>query len=367
MTLARYLLRVFLIRILVVTLIIAGIVALLMFIESLRRAGRADQGLDFALLLTLYEIPTTLAQVFPLVLMLAALTTFQSLSRSSELVIIRAAGVSAMRFLIVPMLAAMLIGIVAIFLFNPIVSATREAADQMRYDASQSAARNVLSVSKNKVWLRQGTDEGQTVIQANRVSVDGKVLFSVRLHEFDRANRLISRIEANSATLSDDAWILRGVRRWLIAETEEGSLGEAEQVVQLSIPTNLRTEQILDSFAPPSSVAFWALPGLIRDLEQAGFSAVRHKVFFQSELARPFLFAAMVLIGAGFSLRHARFGQTGVMVLLSVFAGFLLYFFKDLSESLGRTGDIPVLLAAWSPPAVAILLAVGLLLHLEDG
>ena len=75
----------------------------------------------------------------------------------------------------------------------------------------------------------------------------------------------------------------------------------------------------------------------------------------------------MVLIGAGFSLRHARFGQTGVMILLSIFAGFLLYFFKDLSESLGNSGDIPVLLAAWAPPIAAILLALGLLLHLEDG
>ena len=86
-----------------------------------------------------------------------------------------------------------------------------------------------------------------------------------------------------------------------------------------------------------------------------------------SELAKPTLFAAMVLIGAAFALRPHRFGQTGVMILLAVLAGFALYFLKDFAESLGARGQIPLLVAAWTPPVAAILLALGLLLHLEDG
>ncbi len=366
MTLANYLLRVFLMRVFVVMLILLFVVALLMFIESLRRAGRADQGLDFALRLTVLEVPAVMAQVFPLILMLGSLATFQALSRSSELVIIRAAGVSAIRFLVVPVIAAFFIGIIAVLVFNPIVAVTKEGASALREEASREG-RNVFSLSEDRLWLRQGTRDGQTVIQANRASVDGRVLFSVRMHQFDPDNRLTGRIEANSATLTPELWILRGVRRWDLAGTADGSLGEAEQIVQLSVPTNLSTSQILDSFAQPETVSFWALPGFIRQLERAGFSGRRHRLFFQSELARPALFAAMVLIGAGFSLRHARFGQTGVMILLSIFAGFLLYFFKDLSESLGNSGDIPIHLAAWAPPMVAIFLALGLLLHLEDG
>lgn len=366
MTLNLYLFRVFLTRVFVVMLILLFIVALLMFIESLRRAGRADAGMDFALRLTLFEVPPVMAQVFPLVLMLGALATFQALSRSSELVIIRAAGVSALRFLLVPVLSAAVIGVIAVLFFNPIVAFSKQTAAEMRGEASRAAS-NVLSLSENRLWLRQGTETGQTVIQAARATRDGRVLFSVRLHEFDNENLLVSRIEANSATLGDGEWALRGVRRWDLAATADGSLGEAERMVELRLPTNLDAERILESFAPPETVSFWALPGFIRQLERAGFSGRSHRLFFQTELARPLLFAAMVLIGAGFSLRHARFGQTGVMILLSILAGFVLYFFKDLSESLGNSGDIPVLLAAWAPPLAAILLAIGLLLHLEDG
>ncbi|MEM9428945.1 MAG: LPS export ABC transporter permease LptG [Pseudomonadota bacterium] len=364
MTLSRYLLRVFLGRVLIVAAILTGIVALIMFIESLRRAGRRDQGLDFALQLTLFEIPATLALVFPLILMLGALMTFQSLARGSELVVIRAAGVSALRVLVVPMIAAGVIGVLFILFFNPIVAITKEAASNMRAEASRAAS-NVLSVSEDTVWLRQGETVGQTVIQADRVSADGRILFGVRMHRFDADNRMTQRLEANSATLEGARWLLRNVRRWQVAA--DGSLGKAEALVQLTLPTDLLTEQILDSFSPPETISIWALPGFIDRLERAGFSAIRHRVYLQSQLAVPALFAAMVLIGAGFSLRHARFGQSGVMILFSIFAGFLLYFFKDLSESLGNTGEIPIWLAAWSPPAVAILLALGLLLHLEDG
>jgi len=75
----------------------------------------------------------------------------------------------------------------------------------------------------------------------------------------------------------------------------------------------------------------------------------------------------MVLIGAGFSMRHARFGQTGIMVLIAVFSAFLLYALKSVSEALGAAYEIPIELAAWGPPVAGILLTMGLLLHLEDG
>ena len=55
------------------------------------------------------------------------------------------------------------------------------------------------------------------------------------------------------------------------------------------------------------------------------------------------------------------------MMLFAVLAGFSLYFLKDFAESLGGSGAIPIMAAAWTPPLAAILLALGLLLHLEDG
>ena len=85
------------------------------------------------------------------------------------------------------------------------------------------------------------------------------------------------------------------------------------------------------------------------------------------ELALPMLMAAMVLVAAGFTMRHVRFGGTGKMVLYALLAGFGFFFLRNFAQALGDSGQIPVLLAAWSPPVAAVMLSLGLLLHLEDG
>jgi lipopolysaccharide export system permease protein len=66
-------------------------------------------------------------------------------------------------------------------------------------------------------------------------------------------------------------------------------------------------------------------------------------------------------------MRHTRFGRTGQMVMAALGMGFGIYFIRNFAQILGENGQIPVVLAAWSPPVAAILLSLGLLLHLEDG
>jgi lipopolysaccharide export system permease protein len=85
------------------------------------------------------------------------------------------------------------------------------------------------------------------------------------------------------------------------------------------------------------------------------------------QLALPLLMSAMVLIAAGFTMRHARFGGTGLLVLFSLLGGFTIFFLRNFAQVLGQNGQVPVMVAAWAPPLAAALFALGLLLHLEDG
>ena len=75
----------------------------------------------------------------------------------------------------------------------------------------------------------------------------------------------------------------------------------------------------------------------------------------------------MVLIAAGFTMRHARFGRTGVFVLLAILSGFFIFFLRNFAQVLGENGQIHIALAAWASPVAATLCAMGLVLHLEDG
>ena len=230
-----------------------------------------------------------------------------------------------------------------------------------------SGEASTLSVSAEGLWLRQGNKDGQTVIRADRANLDGTRLFDVTFMGFSSEGRPTFRIEAREAELTTGAWSIRDAKEWRF--DTEALIPEVDSFESpaLSLASNLTRNQILDSFGTPSAIPIWELPGFIARLEAAGFSARNHRTFFHMELALPLLLAAMVLVGAGFTMRHTRFGRTGVMVLAALGLGFTLYFIRNFAAILGENGQIPIILAAWGPPLAALLLPLGLLLHLEDG
>jgi len=366
MRLARYVLTRFLLNILKVQLAFLVLILVIDGVEQAQRLSPYDvQGTEVLFLVAL-RAPQYIMLIFPLVMMLASLSTFVGLARSSELVVMRAAGQSGIRLLTVPVLTTLLIGVLVTTMFNPIVAASIRRTDVLLANYN-IGGQSLVSLGSKEIWLRQGTEESQFVIQADRASFNGAILFKLNLFEFTPDGSLIRRVQAESARLGDGAWLMRNGTEWRFDfDTAEKSTVQTS-FDELTLATTLTSQEILEKFASPEAVSIYDLPALILRLKEAGFSDQRQRLFFQSELARPVMLVAMVLIGAGFSMRHARFGQTGLMVLIAVFSAFLLYSLQSIAESLAATFAIPVALAAWGPPTAGILLTMGLLLHLEDG
>jgi len=364
MTLSTYIARRFALSVLLVFGVFFG---LMMLIEMVELVGRfPDSGVSLAQLagLAALKVPESLYRILPLIVILASIALFLALARSSELVALRASGRSALRVLAAPVCVALALGTLAVMVFNPLVAATSRHYDELvaRYNDGQVS---VLSLSTEGLWLRQGSEGSQTVIRATQASEDGTVLTGVTFLEFDGSGRPLSRIEAGRAALSAGAWALTNLKRWdLAAENPEST---AETQAQGMIASDLTRDRIRDSFGDPSDVPVWDLPAFIASLDKAGFSSRQHRVWLQMEFALPVLLAGMVLLAAGFTMRHVRFGNTGVMVLGAVLAGLGIFFLRNFAQVLGFNGQIPVSIAAWSAPVASVLFALGLLLHLEDG
>jgi len=366
MRLGLYLARRFLISVAIVAAVFGGILLLIDMVEQIRRfAGNPDVGLGLAFQIAALNLPGGLYRILPLVVMLGAVAMFLALARSSELVVIRAAGRSAIRALVAPALTAFLLGLVTVALINPMVVATSRVADEVAASLTRDGSQSVLSVSQEGLWLRQGNPDGQTVIRAARANLDGTHLFKVTFLNFDAGGQPVSRMEASEAVLSPGAWTLNKVKTWQLDAPNPETAATHDETRML--PTDLTAGKIRESFSAPDAVAIWDLPGFISGLERAGFSAQKHRVWLQRELALPLTLAVMVLLAAGFTMRHVRFGRSGTMVLMAVLAGFAMFFLRNFAQVLGENGQIPVAMAAWAPPAVALMASLGLLLHLEDG
>jgi lipopolysaccharide export system permease protein len=365
MTLSLYIARRFLTMFLLVFGGFFAVMYLIDMVEEVRRFADADIGLGQTAELALLNVPATLYRILPLIVILSAIGLFLALARSSELVVIRAAGRSALRMLLSPLLAAFVLGAFAVAVLNPVVAGTAKRYEDLanRY---RLGADNVFSVSSEGIWLRQGGATGQTVIHAHHTDGEGTTFYNVSFITFAPAGGPLSRVDAREASLKRGSWAITDAKEWRF-DTGANPERTATRHDSLSLASDLTPDQIRDSFGTPSTIPIWQLPAFIDGLERAGFSARRHLVWFQMELALPLLMAAMVLVAAGFTMRHARSGRTGTMVLLAVVAGFAIFLLRNFAQVLGESGQIPVAAAAWSPPLAALLLALSLILHLEDG
>ncbi|MEH6647751.1 LPS export ABC transporter permease LptG [Sulfitobacter sp.] len=365
MILHLYFARRFAMSFLFITLILFILVALIGLLEESRRSFAENVSFGDLVTLTLLDTPQKINLILPLNMVLATVVLFLSMARSSEMVVTRASGRSALSTLKSPLVVAFLIGLMVVGLFNPIVAATSKQYELLS-DRYRNGSASALSISDEGLWLRQGSDQGQTVIRAWRSNNDGSVLYDVTFVSYAPEGGPIRRIEAQSAALGPDGWELRNAKSWPL-ETGVNAEGNAETFETLDLPSTLTLDSIRDSFGKAGAISIYDLPAFIRQLEYSGFSPRRHKVWLQSELARPLFLIAMVLVASAFTMRHTRSGGTGIAVLSAVLLGFGLYFIRSFAQILGENGQIPVLLAAWAPPVAAIMLAMGLLLHREDG
>lgn len=368
--LSLYIGRQFVISVLGVLLIMLMIIGLIELMELIRRASEAPRAVPFLVIIemALLKLPTTAEKIYPFSFLIGGMVTLSRLTRTNELIVARAAGVSVWQFLLPGVFTALLMGAVFVGLMNPIAAATIARFERVegKYITGQAS---ILSISPSGLWLRQVGEQGimfknepatEYILHAQRMDQGTLTLQHVIIFLYRDEKTFLGRIDADSATLAPGKWDIRNAML-----SQQGALPET--IADYTMPTQLTLSQIQDSFSAPETFSFWALPGFIQVLEKAGFSALRHKLHFYSLMAMPALFAGMLLLAAVFTLRQPRRGRTGVLVVAGVITGFIFYFLTNLIYAMGGAGSLPVFLAAWAPSLIVLMIASAALLHLEDG
>jgi lipopolysaccharide export system permease protein len=260
------------------------------------------------------------------------------------------------------------LGLFSALVLNPFAARLTQSFEFERARLLQ-IGQETLAVADTGIWLRQGDDTSQFVIHARKVEDAGRTLLDVKLIEEQRLYvgrkptsdfAFVRRIDAERATLNDGFWQFEN-----LVENLPNQLPERKK--NLAIPTTLDAVTLLDKFASPNTIGFWALPGFIHETRNAGLDASRYTMRWYALTATPILFIAMSLIGALACLRLQRLGGTSRLLATGVLAAVGLYFFTQFSASLGATGAAPPPIAAWSPPLFVLFAALAFIAYREDG
>ena len=282
----RYIFRENLMSLLLTLGVIVLAILLVDVVEQMRTIGSRTQISVFtAFSLTLMKTPGLILETLPFATLIGSIMTFSQLSRRSEIPAVRAAGVSAWRFLGPAMALAFILGVLMLTVLDPL--ATRLNADFENARARLLNPNAAASLdSGGDVWLSQGNltagsstasggsvaeenPNGQAIINARGVIGRAEALEDVTFFYFAPGPRgtndreFTHRIDAKRAELKSGFWQLHGV-----VENRVG--GEVRRRDSLALPTNLRDDTLLQRFASAKTIPFWELPGFIRDGRNAG-------------------------------------------------------------------------------------------------
>jgi lipopolysaccharide export system permease protein len=359
-TLALYFARRFTFMVLAIFFFFLLLIGSITYLEYLNRAIQA-QNFDATqvLLLTVYRVPSICEDVLPFTTLFGSIAAFVVANRRLEIVIARAAGISAWQFLLPACIVGLFIGVVSTTIYNPISAVLRTWADEVQAHLL-STGPSPADDSSGPVWLRQAAEGRESIIGAVHSYEHGMALAGVTAFVFEENGQFRERVDSQDAHFAESEWQLEKA-------TITAPNRVPKQVKVYHLPTELSPGQVRQAFDNIDAISFWELPKLIEASNRARVSATRYELRYDRLLSRPIVLLSMVLLAAIVSLRFSRSRDVGNMILAGVGAGFMLYVVSKIANDLGDGGVVPPTLAAWLPAIVTLLVGSTVLLHLEDG
>jgi lipopolysaccharide export system permease protein len=354
--LAWYLARSFFTRSLAV---LAGLVVVLMMLDLLGESGDilAAPGNGEAELWRYagLRIPQLIQRFLPFALLLGTLITLATMNQHSEVIAMKAAGVSAHQ-IIAPLIVTSLFIAAANFVFNERIVTRATAALNAWEDVDYGNVPPETGTQTN-VWIRQGDD----LVFVRQVAGTGRDTRLQGITVYDRSGGTLQGVlTADSGRYVRPGWELTGTRRF---DVESGAVTERPRLV---IGEDVAPIKFTLASVDPTEQDFWMLRRSIDELERAGRSIRAAESSWWHKISGPLSSILMPLLAAIAAFGLARSGQLFMRAVLGMGLGFSYFVADNFALALGNFGAYPPFLAAWGPFFLFLLIGETVLIRTEE-
>ncbi|HGM5582165.1 TPA: LPS export ABC transporter permease LptG [Pseudomonas putida] len=344
----RYIGQSVLLAILAVLGIILGLASLFAFIDEMGDLSDTYTLLD-ASSFVLLTAPRRLYDMLPMAALIGCLIGLGSLASSSELTIMRAAGVSIGRIVwavMKPMLVLMLVGLLIGEYVAPVTENKAQAERSLAQGGGEAQS------SKRGMWHRQGEE----FVHINSVQPKG-LLLGVTRYRFDDQRKIVSSSFARRALYKDERWVLHDVSTTFFRGDHTEVVQAPEEIWEVSVTPELLNTVVL----PPESLSITGLWQYIHYLADQGLNNARYWLAFWTKILQPAVTAALVLMAISFIFGPLRSVTLGQRVFTGVLVGFVFRIAQDLLGPSSQVFGFPPLLAVVIPAGICALAGVWLL------
>ena len=356
-TLTTYLAKMFVTRI---AAVLVMLVLVLMMMDLLSESGKilAATGNGQAELLTYagLRVPQLVARFLPYSVLLATLITLVGLNQNSEVIAMKAAGLSAHQVLAPLVLTAAVISLIS-FGFNERV-VTRSSATLKAWQASEYGPVPPDSGVRANVYVTDGPD----ILAASSAVGEGAamVLRGVTYYVRSADGMIVERITAPTARFANPGWRLDDLKRFEV----QGANSTAQP--SGLVGEGITPQQIELSRVDPDTKSFWTLTESISRYEDAGRNSDELRTTWWHKLSGPLSAMLMPILGSIAAFGLARSGQLFVRALIGMALGFAYFVVDNAALAMGGFGGYPPFLAAFAPFFLFLLIGETMLIRTEE-
>lgn len=357
-TLTVYLAKLFTVRIAAMLFVL---VLVLLMLDLLSKSGEilAVPGNGQGELLTYAGlcVPQLISRFLPYSVLLATLITLVTLNQNSEVIAMKAAGLSAHQVLAPLLLTAGIVS-VATFVFNEQV-VTKSTQTLKAWEAVEYGPIPTESGVKTNVYLT----DGDNILTAAYVAGSGEAI-AMRKVTWYRRNpdgMIVEQIDADRARYAGPGWRLEGgLTRFNVQNAV------TDDPASVVVGEGLLPEQIDLAKIDPDGEPFWTLGSSIAEFERAGRRTSELRAKWWHKISGPLSAFLMPLLGAVAAFGLARSGQLFVRAVIGMALGFAYFVVDNAALAMGSFGGYPPFLAAWSPFLLFLLIGETVLIRTEE-
>lgn len=356
----RYFCRLFSLWFLAVSAVVMFIIVLVDLTEYSRRSISTSK-IQFNEIfeLVLLKIPYHYQMILPFIVLISAIIAMSRLNRTNETIVARSFGISIWQ------MASGMLGVIILLsgfyltVLNPlsaVLNQRHEKLEQKLFSGKDIS----FTLFEDGVWLRENYKDRQSIITISRINPQQNSFEKIQFQNFSPDFTFQSRIDAKEAIIKNGYWCLKDV---VIYNAKKAR----ETFATLELKTDLSYNKILNSDMDPKYLSFWRLPDYISLLDKSGLSSLPYRMYWHSLISKIGFMMSLVFLSAAFTQRPIRQGYTTLLIFLALATGLVLHFFSDIVYALGQIDKLPIIVAAWSPTVIVMLLSTTLILHLEEG
>ncbi len=350
----RYLGYIILQYTIITMLALVGLFTFVNFLDQTAHLGHGNYNITELIQYVILIIPRTIYELFPMASLLGTIIGLSLLANDSELIAMRASGISMLQITLATLKMGALFVITAILIGEFVAPYTETKAQRGRAEALQQ---HIKQQTNFGLWMR----DGQTFVNIGEVLPD-MTLLGVQVFKFDHNRKLRSLMTAESGTFQDNYWRIKRVK-----QTQIDQNGNSESTThETSKWASQVTPQILSVFLiKPEQLSFMQLNRYIKHLNKNKQQSDPYKLAFWTKLMQPLSTAVMVMLAIPFAFANIRSGTLGRSLFVGIMLGIGFYVVNKIFGYVVLAHSSSLLLGATAPFIAFLLFAIAMMRRVE--